>query len=173
LAQGEISISRNPSAMFSFVLFSLVAGKTLSFAVSDCGASATHGHVTSLTPSSGSTGTLLHLTGAGTVDEAVQEGAQYDLTISLPPLPGVKKTASFCGTNTVDMPLGLGNMTTNVACPLAAGPISVGIDVYISNSMISGTAKLHLTGKDQSGADLLCMDTTVTIASEEDDMLMI
>merc|ERR1712070_256225 len=124
----------------------------------DCGAQ--HATVTDLQPTSISTGTTATLTGTGTVDEDVTS-AHFTATVSA---AGVK-LAECDGDATTDieckLPLGAGKITVKaVSYPLAAGTVSIPVDVSTSSLIPASLANVdtEIRATEQNGEDVICLN---------------
>jgi C1A family cysteine protease len=150
-----------------------VEGGTLSLSWKDCGDASTKGKVTSLAPASLTLGTKTKVTGAGTVSEGVTAGKiAFGVKASI-----VSKTfdGDLCSPKTISLPLGVGSITyEGVKCPLAAGAVSVPVDILLSSALPSSLAKasINIEATSSTGDKLLCMaiNTAPTVASDPSDM---
>merc|ERR1712232_1391616 len=84
---------------------------------------------------------------------------------------GIKQTytGDLCEEKVFKMPLGIGQFTwAGLACPLAAGPISVNTDVKLTAVMPAGaaTADLALTATDSDGNSAICLNMHMQKALE-------
>jgi len=153
----------------SAVLAAAEAG-TLSITYSDCGSK--HGTVTGLSPLSFSTGTTATITGTGTIDEDVTS-TKISATVSA---LGTK-LSSCSGDGTKDivckLPLNTGSITVPaLPLPLAKGTLNLPVKVTTSASIPASLASvdIHLTGEDQNGASVICLDvhTSASLSSDDD-----
>merc|ERR1712176_1542913 len=124
----------------------------------DCGAQ--HAKVTDLEPATITTGTTETLTGTGSLDKDVSS-AHFAATVSA---KGVQLT-SCEGDATTDieckLPLGAGTITVKkVAFPLAAGTVSIPVDVKTSSIIPPSLAAVdvHIAAEDQDGESAICLD---------------
>lgn len=145
---------------------SFVQGGTLSLKWKDCGDASTKGKVTGLAPTSLTLGTKTRVTGAGSVTEDVSAGK---IAISMK-ASIISKTYSgdVCKAQTFTLPLGVGSITYDgVKCPLAAGAVSVPVDILLSSALPSSLAKADITisATSTSGDKLLCMAITTAPAA--------
>jgi len=151
-----------------------VQGGTLSLNWKDCGDASTKGKVSGLTPTSLTLGKKTRVTGAGSVTEDVSAGK---IAISMK-ASIISKTYSgdVCKAQTFTLPLGVGSITYDgVKCPVAAGAVSVPVDILLSSALPSSLAKAEITisATSTSGDKLLCMAiTTAPAATGEFDEFM-
>merc|ERR1711976_710649 len=124
----------------------------------DCGAQ--HATVTDVQPASISTGTTETITGTGTVDEEVTS-AHFAATVKA---SGVK-LAECDGDGTTDieckLPLGAGKITVKaVSYPLAAGTVSIPVDVTTSSLIPASLANVdtEIRATEQNGEDVICLN---------------
>merc|ERR1712048_177190 len=131
---------------------------TLNLTYKDCGSK--HGKVTSMSPTSFSTGTEVTITGTGTIDEDVT-AASLKATISA---LGTKLTeCSGDGTSDIvcQLPLNTGSITVPaLPFPLKAGTLNLPVKVSTSEAIPASLAPvdIHLTGDDQNGESAICLD---------------
>jgi len=136
----------------------IVEASTLAITWSDCGGK--HATVTDVQPATIDMGSTETVTGTGTVDEDVS-AAQVTATISA---FGVKLTScSGDGTKDIecDLPLGAGKIVVKaLSYPIKAGTVTIAAEVTSAASLPSSLAKIdaHMTGVDQNGEDLICLD---------------
>jgi len=148
-----------------------VQGGTLSLDWKDCGDASTKGKVTGLTPASLTLGQKTRATGVGSVTEDVSAG-KIDISLKA---SIISKTYSgdVCSAQTFTLPLGVGSITYDgVKCPVAAGAVSVPVDILLSSALPSSLAKAAITisATSTSGDKLLCMaiNTAPQAAAAED-----
>lgn len=70
-------------------------------------------------------------------------------------------TGNNCESKSFDLPLGLGSLSWDgLACPVAAGDVSIGFHVKLAGSIPASlaTSTIALTAKDQDSEDLLCVN---------------
>jgi len=135
-----------------------VASATIDLAISDCGDASTHGHVTSISPTSVPQGSKTRVTGSGTLDVQVSDGT---FTSAVKVLGVTMQTCSgdFCGASQCALPAGTGAVDfVGLTCPQASGTVSMGFDVTVAASIPSSLAVLEIdmTAVSSSGAKLLC-----------------
>jgi len=152
----------------SSVLAAAEAG-TLSITFSDCGSK--HGKVTSLSPTSFSTGTTATITGTGTIDEDVT-AAKITATISA--LGTQLTSCNGDGTKDIvcELPLNTGSITVPaLPFPLAKGTLNLPVKVTTSASIPASLASvdIHLTGDDQNGESAICLDVHTSASLSADD----
>jgi len=143
-----------------------VQGGTLSLNWKDCGDASTKGKVTGLAPTSLTLGQKTKVTGAGSVIEDVSAG-KIDISLKA---SIISKTYSgdVCTAQTFTLPLGVGSITYDgVKCPLAAGAVSVPVDILLSSALPSSlaTAAITISAASTSGDKLLCMAITTAPAA--------
>merc|ERR1711862_801315 len=145
------------------------AGGKLAVTWEDCGDSATHGHITDLQPTEITIGEDGTLTGTGTIDEELTDGA---FTIKLTASLGISETytGKACEAKTFDLPLGIGSVSwLGLACPVAAGSITHNIGFETKSIIPSSLAKVDIAASatDQNGADALCVNAHLQKQSDE------
>merc|ERR1711881_582514 len=107
--------------------------------------------------------------GTGTVNEAVT-GGTYDIAAKAGPIDQ-HFTGNNCEAKTFNLPLGVGTISWDgLACPVAAGDLSVGFKVELSSAIPASLAKatIAMTAVDQNGGSLLCVNVQ-TQAAESDE----
>merc|ERR1711865_1274635 len=126
---------------------SFVQGGTLSLNWKDCGDASTKGKVSGLAPTSLTLGHKTRVTGSGSVTEGVSAGK---IAISMK-ASIISKTYSgdVCAAQTFTL-------------PVAAGAVSVPVDILLSSALPSSLAKAAITisAASTSGDKLLCMAIT-------------
>jgi len=137
-------------------------GGNLKLAWKDCGAA--HGKISGLTPDTLPLGTKTTATGTGTVDEAVSAGTfEIDLKASI-----ISQTykGDVCAPKSFSLPLGTGTIAWDgLKCPVAAGAVSVPMDITLGASLPGALQSVEMTIK---SGDLLCMQINTSPALEED-----
>ena len=148
-----------------------VQGGALSLSWKDCGDASTKGTVSSLTPTSLTLGQNTKVTGAGSITEDVSGGQivfGVKAGIISQSFPG-----DLCSPKTLTLPLGVGTVTYDgIKCPLAAGAVSVPVDIMLSSALPSSlaTADITIGATSTSGDKLLCMAiSTAPQASAHED----
>jgi len=158
--------------MFRFALLPLVAeAGTLAVTWKDCGAK--HATVTSLVPSSISTGKTETVTGTGTVDEDITS-AHFTATVSA--LGSQLASCSGDGTQDIvcNLPMGVGSITVKaLAFPIKAGAVTIPVEVKTSALIPSSLANVdvHVAATEQNGEDAVCLDvhTASALTTNTDD----
>merc|ERR1719263_87247 len=138
-----------------------VEGGELALSWTDCGDSTTIGHISDVEPKVLTLGEVTTIKSTGVIDQAATDG-----TFSMQVTAGgglIKQTytGDLCEEKVFKMPLGIGQFTwAGLACPLAAGPISVNTDVKLAAIMPAGaaTADLALTASDSDGNSAICLN---------------
>jgi len=110
------------------------------------------------------------VTGSGTTDEAVN-GGDFAITAKAG-LITQKYAGKVCEAKEFDLPLGLGKITwEGLACPVAAGDMSVTVGVKLASVIPASMAKadISITGTGSSADDkLLCMNLHTEAAADFD-----
>merc|ERR1712050_101430 len=135
-------------------------GGSLKLSWSDCGDSATHGHITSLSPDTVTLGSKTTIAGKGNVDEAIQ-GASYKIAAKAGIIPVFSHSGDACKADTIKLPLGLGEIDfKGFSCPISSGAVELDLDLTLSASIPSSMAKLDisLTAAASNGDKALCVD---------------
>jgi len=135
-----------------------VASGTINLSITDCGDASTHGHVTSISPTSVPQGSKTRVTGTGSLDETVSDGT---FTAVVKALGVTMQTCNgdFCGASHCALPAFTGSIDfVGLSCPQAAGPVSMGFDVTVATTVPSSLAVLEIdmTAVSGSGDKLLC-----------------
>jgi len=121
-----------------------VAAGTINLAISDCGDSATHGKVGSISPSSVPQGTKTLVTGTGSVDTTVADGS-YNVNVKALGVSMKTCKADLCGASKCALPAFTGSVDfRGLNCPQAAGDVSLGFDVTVSRTVPSSLAVLSI-----------------------------
>jgi len=147
-----------------------VSGGTLQLTWEDCGDASTHGKISGIDKDQVVLGEETTVTGTGTTDEDVSGG---DFTITAKAgLITQKYMGKVCEAKEFDLPLGLGQVNWNgLACPAAAGEISVAVGVKLASIIPSQYAKadIQVSATGSSTDDkLLCMSLhTAPLAAQE------
>jgi len=145
-------------------------GGTIKLDWSDCGDSSTHGHITSLAPTSVSLGTKTSLVGKGNIDEAIQ-AATYKVVAKEGFIPVFSHTGDACKPETIKLPAGIGEIDMKgFKCPLSAGSAELDLDLTLSSAIPAKLARttIELTAQSSSGDKALCVkiNTSPENASE-------
>merc|ERR1719305_828391 len=134
-------------------------GGTIKLNWSDCGDSSTHGHITSLAPTSVTLGTKTSLSGKGKVDEAIS-AATYKVVAKEGFIPIFSHTGDACKPETIKLPAGAGELDMKgFKCPISAGAVELDLDVSLSAAIPSSLARvtIDLTAASSSGDKALCV----------------
>jgi len=134
-------------------------GGTIKLNWSDCGDSSTHGHITSLSPTSVTLGTKTSLAGKGKVDETIP-GATYKIVAKEGFIPIFSHTGDACKPDTIKLPAGAGEIDMKgFKCPLSAGAAELDLDLTLSSSIPAKLARItiELTAETSSGDKALCV----------------
>jgi len=133
-------------------------GGTLKLSWSDCGDSSTHGHITSLSPTSVTLGTKTSLTGKGKVDEAIQ-AATYKVVAKEGFIPIFSHTGDACKPETIKLPAGAGELDMKgFKCPISPGAVELDLDLTLSSTIPAKLARvtIELTAQSSTGDKALC-----------------
>merc|ERR1712113_956166 len=102
---------------------------------SDCGDSATHGHITSLTPSTLTIGDKTSVAGKGSIDEDIQ-GASYKVTAKALGITVFSHQGDACKPETITLPAGAGTIDlTGFTCPLSKGDVELDLDINLASTI--------------------------------------
>jgi hypothetical protein len=64
----------------------------------------------------------------------------------------------------VELPLGVGTINLyGFSCPANPGPVTYSLDLTLPSIAPSGAYDIKLTGKDQDGVSLMCIDVALSI----------
>merc|ERR1711939_65087 len=124
-------------------------GGTIKLNWSDCGDSSTHGHITSLSPTSVALGTKTSLSGKGKVDEAIS-AATYKVVAKEGFIPIFSHTGDACKPETIKLPAGAGEIDMKgFKCPLSPGDAELDLDLTLSSKIPAKLARItiELTAK--------------------------
>merc|ERR1712070_875705 len=136
-----------------------VDGGTIKLAYSDCGDSSTHGHITSLSPTSVVLGTKTSLVGKGKVDEAIS-AATYKVVAKEGFIPIFSHSGDACKPETIKLPAGAGEIDMKgFKCPLSPGNAELDLDLTLSSKIPAKLARItiELTAKTSGGDKALCV----------------
>merc|ERR1719313_2004118 len=125
---------------------------------SDCGDSSTHGHITSLSPTSVTLGSKTSLSGKGTIDEAVS-AATYKVEAKEGFIPVFSHSGDACKPDTIKLPAGIGEIDVKgFKCPLSAGAVELDLDLSLSSAIPAKLARItiELTAQSSTGDKALC-----------------
>jgi hypothetical protein len=157
-------------ALIASLLNGALAGGTVSITWSDCGTASTHGKATDVEPSTVNLGTETQMTGSGTTDKAVS-GGTYDMEAKAAGIIDQHFTGNNCEAKTFNLPLGVGSISWDgLACPVAAGDLSIGFKVELSSAIPASLAKatIAMRAVDQDSEDLLCVDVQTQAADSDE-----
>merc|ERR1719310_749800 len=136
----------------------LAGGGTIKLDWSDCGDSSTHGHITSLSPTSVTLGTKTSLTGKGSVDEKI-EAATYKVVAKEGFVPIFSHSGDACKPETIKLPMGTGEIDMKgFKCPMSPGSVELDLDLTLSSSIPAKLARttIELTAQSDTGDKALC-----------------
>jgi len=148
---------------------SSTTGGNLKLSWSDCGDSSTHGHITSLSPTTITLGTKTSLAGKGTVDEAIQ-GATYTVDAKALGISVFKHTGDACKPETIKLPAGAGTLAMKgFSCPLSKGNVELDLDLTLSSSIPASLARvtIELSAKASNGDKALCVQVKTSPADAQ------
>jgi len=134
-------------------------GGTIKLNWSDCGDSSTHGHITSLSPTSVVLGTKTSLAGKGTIDKAIP-AATYKVVAKEGFIPIFSHSGDACKPGTIKLPAGVGEIDMKgFKCPLSPGDAELDLDLSLSASIPAKLARITivLTAESSSGDKALCV----------------
>merc|ERR1719183_488923 len=134
-------------------------GGTIKLNWSDCGDSSTHGHITSLSPTSVTLGAKTSLAGKGKIDEAIPD-ATYKVSAKDGFIPIFSHTGDACKPETIKLPAGAGEIDMKgFKCPISAGAAELDLDLTLSSSIPAKLARvtIELTAQSSSGDKALCV----------------
>merc|ERR1711904_430013 len=135
-----------------------VDGGSIKLAWSDCGDSSTHGHITSLSPTSVVLGTKTSLVGKGKLDEAIQ-AATYKVVAKGGFIPVFSHSGDACKPETIKLPAGIGEIDMKgFKCPLSKGALELDLDLSLSSAIPAKLARItiELTAQSSTGDKALC-----------------
>jgi hypothetical protein len=139
-----------------------ITGGVIKLAFSDCGDSSTHGHITSLSPSSLTLGAKTSLSGKGSMDEAIQ-GLTYKVDSKAAGITIFSHSGDACKPETITLPAGAGELDMKgFKCPIAAGNVELDLDLTLSANIPASLARvtIDLTATASSGDKALCVKIT-------------
>lgn len=133
---------------------------------SDCGDADTKSVVHSLTPPELKQGATQHIVGTGTLSEDVNEDVNFELSqrVKFLNCAGDAATSKKC-----NFPLDLGSMAfKGIQSPIAAGAVSIDVDVSMSKLIPAGVAvtTTHVTAQTAGGDNLFCLDVNTAAAAD-------
>merc|ERR1719482_507771 len=144
-------------------------GGTLALTWEDCGDATASAHISDVQPNSLTLGETTTIHSSGTIDKGASDGT---FSMAVTAGGGIIKqtyTGDLCEKKVFKMPLGIGQFTwAGLDCPVAAGSISIGTDVFLSAVLPSGaaTADLALTALDQDSNPAICVNMHMKKAEE-------
>jgi len=132
-------------------------------AIEDCGDASTHGHVSGISPSSVEQGKATVVSGAGHLDTTVADGS-FNINVKAAGVTVTSCKGDICAASKCNLPAGTGSVNFHgVACPLAAGDVSLDFDVSVSRFVPSSLAHLDIEmSADGSAGKLLCAKLTTS-----------
>jgi len=133
-------------------------GGSINLNWSDCGDSSTHGHITSLSPTSLTLGTKTSLVGKGKVDEAIP-AATYKVQAKEGFVPVWSHTGDACKSETIKLPFGSGELDMKgFKCPMSPGDVELDLDLTLSSTIPAKLARvtIELTAQSSTGDKALC-----------------
>mmetsp|Transcript_104335 Transcript_104335/g.185517 ORF Transcript_104335/g.185517 Transcript_104335/m.185517 type:complete len:158 (-) Transcript_104335:110-583(-) len=136
-----------------------VAAAASNATVSDCGTSSTHTKfkALSVSPNPPVKGKLATVTASGSLDESVSK-AGYSFAVSLDGNELYTHSGDACGTDVINLPLNMGQITTHgFTCPQAAGDVKVSFGMILPTGVPPGNYELKWTATDGSGSSLWCV----------------
>jgi len=157
-------------ALTSALVGGAAASGTIKLSWSDCGDSSTHGHITSLSPTSVVLGTRTSLVGKGKIDEAIP-AASYKVVAKEGFIPIFSHSGDACKPDTIKLPAGTGQLDMKgFKCPLSPGSVELDLDLTLSSSIPAKLARvtIELTAQSSTGDKALCakINTSPEHASE-------
>jgi len=135
------------------------AGGAVKLDWSDCGDSSTHGHITSLSPTSVTLGSRTTLSGKGEVDETVT-GATYKMVAKAGWITLFQHSGDACRPDTINIPFGVGKVNMKgFKCPLSPGAAELDMDLTMSASLPASMAytTMTVTAQAAGGDKMLCV----------------
>merc|ERR1712070_1060509 len=145
-----------------------VDGGAIKLDWSDCGDSSTHGHITSLSPTSVTLGSKTSLVGKGSVDEKIQ-AATYKVVAKEGPIPIFSHSGDACKPETIKLPMGTGEIDMKgFSCPMSPGSVELDLDLSLSSSIPAKLARttIELTAQSDTGDKALCAKIKTSPAAE-------
>merc|ERR1712178_497867 len=133
-------------------------GGTIKLDWSDCGDSSTHGHITSLSPTSVTLGTKTSLVAKGSINEKIQ-AATYKVVAKEGFVPIFSHSGDLCKPETIKLPMGTGEIDMKgFSCPLSPGSVELALDMSLSSSIPAKLARttIELTAQSDTGDKALC-----------------
>jgi hypothetical protein len=151
-------------------VFVPTAAGTINLAISDCGDAATHGHVAGISPTSVKQGSETVVTGSGHLDTTVSDGS-FDVNVKAAGVSLQKCRGDLCSPSKCSLPAGTGHVNfQGVACPLAAGDVSLDFDVKVSRFVPSSLAHLDIEIESEGSAGkLLCAKIATSPGAVEEE----
>jgi hypothetical protein len=151
----------HPSASIPASPMDFVEGGNLNLAWSDCGDSSYHAKVQSLAPTTLPIGKTTTVTGSGNVDKQLTEGA-FTIVAKFGPVTE-HYSGDVCAKKVFHLPAFLGQITWDgLSCPVAKGPVSVGVDVKLTSiipaKLAVGDISIKAAETKGSQDNLICLD---------------
>jgi len=130
----------------------------------DCGDADTHTVITDISPVKLALPGSTTITGTGLVDQDTNAG-QFKFDAKLAGVSVLKDGGSLCEDKEITMPLNAGSIKFySVNCPVAAGEISVKLDVNLadaSSSVSNDLLTIDLSALSDTGDKLMCASLSV------------
>merc|ERR1712185_421099 len=112
-------------------------GGKINLAISDCGDAATHGHVSSISPTFVTKGKKSVVSGTGHLDTIVTDGS-FDFDIKFGDMSVHKCTGDICSSSKYSFPMGTGSIVYHgLNCPVAEGDVTMDFDVRVSRVVLA------------------------------------
>jgi C1A family cysteine protease len=146
---------------------------TVNLALSDCGDSSTHGHITSLSPTTLTLGANTTLVGKGSVDEASQGMTYKVVAKALFGITVFSHTGDACKPETLTLPGGVGTVNMKgFNCPISAGDLELDLGLTLSSSIPASLARttIEVSATATSGDKVICAQIKTTPATDYDTM---
>lgn len=129
----------------------------------DCGGGTAAFTSISITPSSIEKNQLVTVLAQGVLTKPTLSGS-YSLSVIYEGAQLYAHSGSACGNETVSLPLNAGIVHVfGFACPVNPGPVEYGLDVTLPSIAPSGGYLISIKGKDQDGADLVCIEAELEL----------
>lgn len=101
---------------------------------------------------------MVTLVGTGTVQEAVDTTAVYNLAVNYGGMPLYTHQGPACGNTTVSLPLNVGTVNIDgLTCPVSSGgAINMEVQVNLPSIVPSGAYAIHIRG-DNGADEIFCI----------------
>ncbi|KAG5178633.1 cathepsin L-like proteinase [Tribonema minus] len=129
----------------------------------DCGGGTVIFQSVAVTPSEPARGKPVSLTATGVLTKPMLSGT-HALSVKLAGMTVYQHQGTVCGDTEAALPLGLGHITMHgFSCPAPPGEVTFAMDVHLPSLSPPGNYNIEITGADQDGIDLMCLQVDLSL----------